>query len=421
MAGHRLLGTTIAALALAGCGESAAPPPPEHGGANLWIDSGGGSCERHAEPAGYTSDEACGSLAVAYAKAETGDEIRVKAGAYPPQDLRRSNPRLTGAVTIRPAKGETVTFASLTTDGDHVTIRNIAIPVGATPRRGWFSTGSDVTLQNVDISGPEATVDITGGTRVTYRDSDFGTPRNTTIRQCATGNGMPFQVSPARDVLIENVDFHPFIADRGPDCGPDGVLHLETIRIGDDVQDMTISRSRFLEGDGSGTARILQTGAGGVDTTGLKIVNTWIGPASKGAIGNSVHLAGGSASCEGFVIAYSYWVGGMNDAMCPTKPAYYGNLGTIPDYADCPGSDAAANLWVWSAPKTDCGTDRWLVDAAMLDAYRHAADGFHLTADSPAVDAGQELAACEELTGGVDIDGEPRAGRCDAGPDELVR
>jgi hypothetical protein len=55
-----------------------------------------------------------------------------------------------------------------------------------------------------------------------------------------------------------------------------------------------------------------------------------------------------------------------------------------------------------------------------LGAYRHDADGFRLTADSPAIDAGQELAACEALTGGVDIDGEPREGRCDAGPEEFV-
>ena len=94
----------------------------------------------------------------------------------------------------------------------------------------------------------------------------------------------------------------------------------------------------------------------------------------------------------------------------------------MPDYVDCPGTGSAANLWVWTAPQTDCGTDSWLVDSSpnMLVAYEHDADGYHLTRGSPAVDAAQPLAACRALTGGVDIDGDRRDGRCDAGPDELV-
>ena len=46
-----------------------------------------------------------------------------------------------------------------------------------------------------------------------------------------------------------------------------------------------------------------------------------------------------------------------------------------------------------------------------------AADGYHLQSDSPAIDSG-ETTECMALTGGVDIDGEPRTGVCDAGPDE---
>ena len=77
---------------------------------------------------------------------------------------------------------------------------------------------------------------------------------------------------------------------------------------------------------------------------------------------------------------------------------------------------------MWSTAGSGCGTDRWLVDTSSdpLRAYQHDEDGFHLTRGSPAVDAGQAQKACEALTGGVDIDGDPRAGRCDAGPDELA-
>ena len=405
------------AIALSSDEEQAAVAPP-----GLWIDRDGGTCERRTA---YDDAAACGSLADAYRAARSGDEIAVRAGAYGPQEISGANPQLTRPVVVRPADGEEVTFASLTTNADKITIRDIAIPVGTTARRGWFSTGSDVLLENVDISGPEATVSITGGTRVTYRDGDFGTPANTTSRVCGNGNGEPFTVTAARDVLVENVDFHPFISGTGAVCGPDRVMHLETIRIDDDVHDMTISRSRFHRGDGSGTARIFSTGAGATDTTGLTIVNTWIGRADgeRGNVGASIVLGAGTASCDGFVIAYSFWEGGVNDTECPTKPTYVGNLGTMPDYVDCPGSEADANLWVWSTARTTaCGTDRWLVDTSSdpLGAYQHKPDGFHLTRGSPAVDAGQAQKACEALTGGVDIDGDPRAGRCDAGPDELA-
>jgi hypothetical protein len=408
----------VGAVALTSGEETAAPPA----GPTLWIDTDGGTCARRAAPAPYDSAAACGSLAAAYAAARSGDEVRVREGAYGVQAVEQSNDRLTRAVVVRPADGETVTFASLTTNGDHLTIRDIAIPVGRTPRRGWFNQGSDVLLQNVDISGPEASVYIDGGARVTYRDSDFGTPGNTVNRECGVGNSEPFDVSEARDVLVENVTFHPFIADTGPDCGTDNLMHLETIRIGDDLHDFTISRSRFLRGDGSGTARIFATGAGGRDATGVVIVNSWIGVADgkRGNRANSIHFGAGSGGCDGFVIAYSYWEGALYDTTCPVRPTYIGNLGTMPDYVDCPGSESAANLWVWSAARTGCGTDQWLVDTSgdPLGAYRHDADGFHLTGDSPAIDAGQPLDACEALTGGVDIDGDPRKGACDAGPDE---
>jgi hypothetical protein len=80
----------------------------------------------------------------------------------------------------------------------------------------------------------------------------------------------------------------------------------------------------------------------------------------------------------------------------------------------------SANLWVWTAEKSDCGTDRWLAHPdPMTGAYEQADDGYHLTASSPAIDAGDEE-LCARYTGGRDIDGDRRSGRCDAGPDEYV-
>jgi hypothetical protein len=111
------------------------------------------------------------------------------------------------------------------------------------------------------------------------------------------------------------------------------------------------------------------------------------------------------------------WEAGFNDDGCVQKPVYVGDESTQPNSLPCPGgSGTAKNLWVWSTAKTGCDTSTWLVHAdPKLAAYAFAGDGYHLTGSSPSIDAGQ--ASCP-LAGGEDIDGHPRSGTCDAGPDE---
>ena len=74
---------------------------------------------------------------------------------------------------------------------------------------------------------------------------------------------------------------------------------------------------------------------------------------------------------------------------------------------------------MWTAARPGCGTDRWVIGKDPNTAVRRGADGYHLTEASPAIDAGDE-ALCARYTGGRDIDGDRRTGRCDAGPDEYV-
>jgi hypothetical protein len=194
-------------------------------------------------------------------------------------------------------------------------------------------------------------------------------------------------------------------------------MHLETIRVNDGVKDLVINRARFMAGDGSGTARLFQSGAGGAPSTGALIVNSYFGPAIATT---DIHIGAGTARCEGWVFAYNTWTRGINDATCAVKPTYVGNLGPQPDYLPCPGSEASHNLWAWTAAKSGCGTDSWVVHPEpVTDAYQLADDGYHLTPGSPAVDAGDEE-LCAKYTGGEDIDGDKRTGTCDAGADEYV-
>jgi hypothetical protein len=82
------------------------------------------------------------------------------------------------------------------------------------------------------------------------------------------------------------------------------------------------------------------------------------------------------------------------------------------------GTVNTRNLWVWNAAGS-CGSDQWIVDPSnSLNALKYASDGYHLQAGSPAINAG-ESTLCAQYTGGVDIDGRPRSGTCDAGPDEF--
>jgi hypothetical protein len=412
----------VLVIALAGCGGGtpAAAPTPLPKAANLWVaPTAGDEPERCATPCEFDPAKAYGDFQAAYSAAEGGDSIRVKAGSYGAQKVATTHPGLSEPVTIQGARREDVTLTLLQTDADWLTVKDMTITAGRAAGRGWRSTGSHITLANVDITGPEATISLSGGGEdVTYRDGELGTLGNTTRRRCANHNPEPFEIADTTRLRIDNVTFWPFVPELNnlADCGGDGNMHLETIRVNDGVKDLVVNRARFMAGDQSGTARLFESGAGGAPSPGGLVVNSYFGPAT----GMDIHLGAGGATCDGWVFAYNYWTHGINDEGCQVKPTYVGNLGPQPDYLPCPGSEASHNLWAWSAPKSGCGTDGWVVHPdPVTDGYAHAADGYHLEPGSPAIDAGEEE-LCAKYTGGEDIDGDKRTGTCDAGPDEYV-
>jgi chitodextrinase len=401
---------------------SACPPPPPPGSANVFVaangSDAGGNCKRFAVGTSNpdpTGSSLCRTLDEGYHLASPGDVVEVEAGGYPAQTLTTKAGATSPNVLLRPASGASVTIDSLTTQGSYATLRDMTVPTGSNHARGWFNSGSNIILDNVDVTGPWANVKITGGTDVTWKNSGLGTPGNTAKRLCAQGDGEPMELSNVTNLLISNVDFYPFQPELGnPVCGPDSNMHLETIRVWDDVNGWTLERSRFHRGDGSGSARVFFSKIGGGDPANITFVNNWFG-SSSGTV--SIYLTANSA-CNNYVFAYNHWEEGFVDECSPkTSLKLIGNTGTQPSYLPCMGTANIRDLWAWNTAGS-CGTDQWVLDSAnSIAALKYASDGYHLQSSSPAIGAG-ETSQCMSLTGGVDIDGDPRTGPCDAGPDE---
>ena len=226
-------------------------------------------------------------------------------------------------------------------------------------------------------------------------------------------------------MTISNVDFQPFQPDRdNPLCGPDDVQHLETIRVNEGVDDLLLERSRFHRGDGSGTARLfvtkLEPAGAGENSNRIRVVNNWFGAAE----GTTSILLGENQVCAGYVFAYNLWEGGFDDACRKDgagQPHVRRQRGHAARLPPVPGHDGGPQPVDLVGGPDGLRHRPWAIDPCnCLDGLALADDGFHLTAASPAVDAGQPEEECKRLTGGVDIDGEPRRGTCDAGPDELA-
>jgi osmoprotectant transport system substrate-binding protein len=390
--------------------------------ANVFVspngNDGASRCRRFARPVtnpDRTGATLCRTLDRAYRLAAPGETVGVEPGEYGPQTLSVKRGARRPAVVVKAANGGPVVIQDLATFGSWVTIRNITVATGANHRRGWKTNGSNVTLDNVDITGPWANVAIGGGTNVTWKNSSLGDPGNTQPRLCQQGEGEPVEISNVTNLLFSNLDFYPFQPELGnPVCGPDGNMHLETIRVWDGVKSWRLERSRFHSGDGSGSARVFFSKLGGADPSNVTFVNNWFGQ-SMGSV--SIYLTANSA-CNNFVFAYNHWEEAFVDDCRPKNGlTIIGNTGTKPNYISCEGITYIRNLWAWDSAGR-CGSDHWVTDPCKcLVPLRYSADGYHLRRDSPAINAG-EVAQCRRLTSGIDIDGRRRKGVCDAGPDE---
>ena len=228
-----------------------------------------------------------------------------------------------------------------------------------------------------------------------------------------------------KGMTISNVDFQPFQPDRdNPACGPDSLLHLETIRVNDGVDDFLLERSRFHRGDGSGTARLfvskLQPAGSGQNSNRIRVVNNWFGAAEGSA---SVLLGENQVCAGGYVFAYNLWEGGFDDA-CPQgraqQPHVRGQRGHAARLPALSGHDRGPQR-LDLVRGTDRLRDRHVGDRPLQLPRRPRAGRRRLPPHGRLARRRRGPAR-----GGVqaahrrcrDIDGDPRRGTCDAGPDE---
>jgi hypothetical protein len=391
------------------------------------VDANGGSCSRAATPTAYSDQAACASLDAANDVCQNGDLVLVQAGAYGDQTISGSNAR-TSSCTIQAVPGAVVTFHTLTTNGNWLTLKDLESHTGESEHLGiggcvWCDQngGSHLVLDNVDLFGKWANGEINDATDVTWKNSQLGTPGNTADRLCGQDD-LPFRISGSTNVVIDHNTFHPF---RGATsgCGAD-VYHLETFRLWDTNDGITFSNNRFDDnnGDDSFTISSSKGGCGSCpDNKNLRFVNNYFGAKCCGYEGADIGFGDGHP-CTGFVFAYNFFkdndAGVFNNCSSQTNMVYVGNIGF--NQGGCPVSGVnSGNLW-YASSHGSCPGNAWLsASFPNPGVYGLAADGLHLAAGSPVINAG-ETSYCSLWANNLDIDAQPRSGVCDAGPDEFV-
>jgi hypothetical protein len=281
--------------------------------------------------------------------------------------------------------------------------------------------GSHLVLDNVDLFGKWADGEINDATDVTWKNSQLGTPGNTADRLC-NQDDLPFRIAGSSNVVIDHDTFHPF---RGASsgCGSD-VYHLETFRLWDTNDGITFSNNYWDDnnGDDSFTISSSKGGCGACpDNKNLHFVNNYFGSKCCGYEGADIGFGDGRP-CTGFLFAYNFFkdndAGLFNNCSSQANMVYVGNIGF--NQAGCPVAGVnSGNLWYGNSHGS-CPGNAWLSGTyPNPGVYGLAADGLHLAAGSPAINAG-ETTYCSLWANNLDIDLQPRSGVCDAGPDEFA-
>ena len=391
-AGNRSARSTIDGTTTT-CPPPPPPPPPGSGLAQVWVDVSGGSCVRSGSPVGWVDGLACGSVQAAYAVAQAGDTVLVAAGTYG----RQLVPAGSKPVMVRSAPGAVVVFGTTSVEASNLTLVGVRVVRNDDP--GSFTAtlearGSNNVFDGVDVDSRNMPV----------RQGIYAKGDNTVFR-----NGSSFNVVDEKgaqvsgsNVTFDNMDFHDVLVTHS-------AVHNECIySLG---PGLTVRNSRFwncatmdlfvTRGDWYGqplygnvtiennvfAASRMPGGAPhyyslGINGGVIQEMRNWR------VVNNTFEIpaSGGGTPAPG-----TLWANNLGDWSCYPGATFTGNVGK-----SCSPNDRAASMTSiragWADPSTPPATD------------------FHLTPNSPAINAANPTHAPP-----TDKDGNPRNGPPDAG------
>ena len=158
--------------------------------ANLWVSTGGGSCERFTSRHAYEASKACGKFNEAYQHAQCGDVIEVKGGQYGEGgkegkkgkgseawevvDANSALESCSSPVTFQPGPGETVELNKL----------QLGKELGNSTAPDWIAVNNLTIYEVFEAFGPAHNITVdhqhggndgtNGGHHILFENSEFG-------------------------------------------------------------------------------------------------------------------------------------------------------------------------------------------------------------------------------------------------------
>lgn len=420
---HRALQLLIAALAAAVLWPSAASaaginvfigsltiPTVNAQTANLWVNTvAGASPQRCAVACTYDSTKAYSSIQNAVAACSPGDTIGMQNGSYGAQTITTN---LTSpGCTVIGASRSGVVLASLTTHGDNFAIQNATISGSWSIDKPGVGHPNGVSLTHVDFSsGSGDRIWMNGGQNISLTDSDMGP-------NLITADGQePIYIEGVAYTLT-NVTFDGLV--MHDTTRSTTTSHVEDIRIDQGADHITVKNSTFGPNllDNTSTIFITNGTSTTTDPNNVVIENNFFMATVSGqpSIKTQDPVI---ANCNNIRVRYNTFLGGSLVTACTSSTGtteYKANVGHQPGSsagAQCPGA-FTYSYNIITSNGTCAATDVFTTTPGL-----GGSDGFHLTAGSAAIGAG-DPADCPA----TDHDGEgrpqPAATTCDSGADEV--